>query len=129
MFTVEQIKDAHSKVKTGADYPAYVRAIKALGVTGYETFVSDGRTAYYGAHAYQTSSPAKYAVLPIAPASDAEQFKADLKAHQQGMTDFLTFCDQCAKAGIEKWVADLEEMTCTYLDGGGNKILVEKVPF
>ena len=36
MFTVEQIKAAHSKVQSGADFPAYIREIKELGVTHYE---------------------------------------------------------------------------------------------
>jgi hypothetical protein len=43
MFTVEQIKTAHGKVKSGADFPAYIQDIKKLGVTSYETFVTDGR--------------------------------------------------------------------------------------
>ena len=33
MFTVEQIKAAHSKVKSGADFPSYIKEIKSLGVT------------------------------------------------------------------------------------------------
>ncbi len=28
MFTVEQIKAAHSKVKSGADFPSYIKEIK-----------------------------------------------------------------------------------------------------
>ncbi|HEY4153935.1 MAG TPA: DUF1398 family protein [Puia sp.] len=49
MFTIEQIKTAHANVKTGADYPRYVQEIIALGVTGYETWVGDGNTIYFGA--------------------------------------------------------------------------------
>ena len=33
MFTIQQIKDAHSKVKSGADFPQYMQDIIALGVT------------------------------------------------------------------------------------------------
>ena len=44
MFTIEQIQSAHSKVKSGADFPKYIQEIKALGVTSYETYVEDGRT-------------------------------------------------------------------------------------
>ena len=39
MFTVEQIKEAHSKVKSGADFPQYIQEIKILGVTAFETWV------------------------------------------------------------------------------------------
>lgn len=30
MFTVEQIKAAHAKVKSGADFPGYITEIKSL---------------------------------------------------------------------------------------------------
>lgn len=128
MFTVEQIKQAHSKVKSGADFPAYIQEIKELGVTHYETFVADGHTDYYGADNYETTSPARYAALAIADQCDTEQFKADLKAHQQGQTDYPTFIGICAKLGVNKWAVCMEKMTCTYYDKAGNEILVEEIP-
>jgi uncharacterized protein YbcV (DUF1398 family) len=128
MFTIEQIKSAHSKVKSGADFPAYIQDLKKMGVTNYETFVSDGHTDYYGVDDYKTSSKAKYAVLNVTENSNVEQFKADLKAHQQGKTDYPTFCNDCAKSGIEKWIVSLGHMTCTYFNKSGNEILQEQVP-
>jgi uncharacterized protein YbcV (DUF1398 family) len=127
MFTVEQIKSAHSKVKSGADFPAYIWEIKQLGVSYYETFVSDGHTDYYGANNYKTTSPAKYAELTISNECNTEQFKADLKEHQQGRTDYLTFIKMAAKFGVEKWEVCMEKMTCTYYDKAGNEILVEQI--
>lgn len=128
MFTVQQIKAAHSKVKSGADFPAYIQDIKKLGVTHYETFVTDGHTDYHGANDYTTSSAATYEPLTIASASSPEQFKADLKAHQQGKTNYPTFCNDCAKSGIKNWAVSLDKMTCTYYDLAGQEILVEKIP-
>jgi uncharacterized protein YbcV (DUF1398 family) len=128
MFTVEQIKAAHSKVKSGADFPAYIQDIKKLSVAGYETFVTDGHTDYYGNDGYKTSSTGRYHALKIEDASNAEQFKADLKAHQQGKTDYPTFCNDCAKSGIEKWAVSMDKMTCTYYDKSGNEMLVEVIP-
>ena len=128
LFTVEQIKAAHSKVRSGADFPAYIQDIKEIGVTFYETFVKDGHTDYYGANDYRTTSPAKYELLTIAETSNSEQFKADLKAHQQGKTDYLTFIGMCATFGIAKWAVCMNKMTCTYYDKAGNEILVEQIP-
>ncbi len=128
MFTLEQIKEAHSKVKSGADFPAYIKEIKELGVTGYEAFVSDGHIDYFGAGNYQAAAGPKYPDLVIAGVSDRDQFKADLKAHQLGETDYPTFCSDCAKSGIEKWVIVMDGMTCTYYDKAGNEILVEAIP-
>ena len=123
-----QIKAAHEKVKSGIDFPAYINEIKQLGVLKYETFVSDGHTDFFGINDYRTSSPAKYDALKISEPSKADQFKPDLKAHQQGKADFLTFCKDCAQSGIEKWTVDMDKMTCTYYDKAGNAILVEIVP-
>jgi uncharacterized protein YbcV (DUF1398 family) len=57
-----------------------------------------------------------------------EQFKSDLKAHQQGKTDYPTFCRDCAKSGIEKWIVSMNQMTCTYYDKAGNDLLTEIIP-
>lgn len=65
MFTIEQIKAAHSNVKSGADFPAYIQDIKKLGVAAYDVFVADGHADYYGDNDYKTSSSSKPARLPF----------------------------------------------------------------
>ena len=128
MFTIEQITEAHSKVKSGADFPAYIQELKKIGVTHYETFVADGHTNYYGTNNYKITSPVKYETLTIAEVSNKERFIADLKAHQNGKTDYLTFCNDSSRSGIEKWSVCMDEMTCIYFDKAGNKILTEEIP-
>lgn len=128
MFTVEQIKQAHSKVRSGADFPAYIREIKQLGVTAFETWVRDSHTVYFGKNDYKTESKPMYEILSIADKSDEETFKHSLKIHQQGETDYFAFCRHCAATGIEKWFVSLEAMTCTYYDKVGSEILVEAIP-
>ncbi|MCF8428417.1 MAG: DUF1398 domain-containing protein [Bacteroidia bacterium] len=128
MFTVEEIKLAHSKVKSGADFPAYIQDIKKIGVTYYETYVTDGHTDYFGSNQYKTSSPAKYNLLAIAEMANIPSFKMELKEHQQGKTDFQTFIEMCAKYGVEKWTVSIDKMTCTYYDMANNEILVEGIP-
>jgi uncharacterized protein YbcV (DUF1398 family) len=97
-------------------------------VNYYETFVSDGHTDYYGANGYAVVSEGRNEPLYIAEECNAKQFKADLKAHQQGKSDYLTFVKLSAVLGIEKWAVCMEKMTCTYYDKGGNKVLVEAIP-
>lgn len=128
MFTLEQIKAAHSQVKSGADFPAYVQALIALGVKRYEVFVADGRAQYFGADGYTIESAAKYGALSVASASDAEKFALCLKRHQAGETDYPTFCQDAAMTGVEKWRVDTEAMTCTYFDRTGTELLVETIP-
>lgn len=128
MFTINQIKEAHAKVKSGADFPKYVQDIIALGVKSYSTYVTDGHTEYKGADDFSANNDPKYGDLAIADKSDNEKFKHYLKAHQQGKSDYLTFCNQSAETGVEKWIVDTNEMTCIYYDKSGNAMLVETIP-
>lgn len=128
MFTENQIKETHSKVKSGAEFPAYIQDLKLLGVTYYEVFVKDRRAIYYGANDYKVTIFTIDETLQIAEKHNELQFKSDLKSHQNGKTDYCTFCKDCAKSGIEKWVIFMDDMTCTYFDRTGNKILVEQIP-
>lgn len=128
MFTAEQIKAAHSKVKSGADFPAYIKEIKSLGVTHYEAYVTDGHIDDHAGKDYIAKVSAKYDSLVVADTAKREAFKAELTAHQQGKTDFLTFIKMCATFGIEKWAICMDKMTCTYYDKAGNEMLVEEIP-
>ncbi len=128
MFTVEQIKAAHGKVKSGADFPAYIKEIKSLGVTHYETYVTDGHIDYHGGNSYTAKVPAKYTPLVIADTAKSKEFKAELLAHQQGKTDFLTFIKACAALGVEKWAICMDRMTCTYYNKAENEIVIEQIP-
>lgn len=128
MFTVEQIKAAHDKVKSGADFPAYIQEIKALGVTHYEAYVSDGHIDYNGLHNYTAKIPAKYAPMVISDSPKIEQFKTELLAHQQGKTDYITFIHMCAETGVEHWKIRMDDMSCTYFDKSGQPILTEQIP-
>jgi len=128
MFTVEQIKAAHSKVKSGADFPSFIQEIKALGVTSFETWVIDSHTDYSGVNNFKTSSMPMYDNLIINNSSNKTKFEDYLKTHQQGETDYFTFCRHCAETGIEKWIVSIDEMTCTYYDSTGNSILAEQIP-
>lgn len=128
MFTIKQIEEAHSKVKSGADFPKYIQEIKALGVNKFETWVKDSHTDYYGQNDYKISSSSMYENLEIESSSDPSKFKYYLSIHQKGETDYFAFCKHCAATGIEKWIASLNKMTCIYYDKSGNEILIESIP-
>jgi uncharacterized protein YbcV (DUF1398 family) len=128
MFTIEQIKEAHAKVKSGADFPNYIQDLIILGVKGYDTFVNDGHTEYYGVNNYSVIADEKYAEIKVAHFANKELFIELLLKHQSGETDYMAFCNHCAQCGIAKWRVDIIEMTCTYFDLSGSEILIEKIP-
>lgn len=128
MFTIAQIKEAHSRVKSGADFPAYIQDLITLGVKGYDTFVNDGHVEYFGADNYRVAATETYNTIAVAPAANKERFIEFLVMHQDGQTDYLTFCNHAAQCGIAKWSVNITEMTCTYFDLSGAEILIEKIP-
>ncbi|MBB6237907.1 uncharacterized protein YbcV (DUF1398 family) [Pedobacter sp. AK013] len=76
----------------------------------------------------QQASPDAYPTLTVNTASSSDKLAHALKIHQKGETDYFTFCKQAADAGVEKWVIDLDEMTCSYLDAEGNELVKETIP-
>ncbi|MEY2868890.1 MAG: hypothetical protein RIR01_1355 [Bacteroidota bacterium] len=128
MFTIDQIKAAHAKVKSGADFPQYIQDLIQLGVKGYDTIVTDGSVAYIGTHDSSVSTEKKYDAIPISASANKERFIEYLVMHQDGQTDYPTFCQHAAQCGIAKWRVDIIEMTCTYYDSSENPILIEKIP-
>lgn len=128
MFTIDQIHEAFKRVKSGADFPQFVQDLKSIGVTHYDNYVADGRTKYYGTNDFTVDGEAKYPSIVVNTKSSADKLKHSISIHQQGQTDYPTFCIQAADAGVEKWTTHMIEMTVTYLDKQGNKLIVEPIP-
>ena len=128
MFTISQIKEAHSRVKSGADFPQYIQDLIRLGVQGYDTFVNDGHVEYFGADNFRAAATDTYASISISSLANKERFIEFLVMHQDGQTDYLTFCNHAAQCGIAKWSVNIIEMTCTYFDQSDAAVLIEKIP-
>ena len=128
MFTADQIKAEHAKVKSGADFPRYVRTLISLGVSHYNFHVADGSCTFYGNDGHEAKWTPKYTDLPIAPTASKEMLSQAITIHQQGQTDFMTFVHHAAEAGVAIWTTDLQEMRVIYTDTAGATILAEPIP-
>lgn len=128
MFTLEDIKKAHAGVKSGADFPQFIKDLKRLGVVGFETYVSDGHTVYYNENGETVISGQVYDFLEVKNVSSVEAFKKGLREHQEGKSDYMGFCRMCAETGVEKWVVSMGEMTCTYFDVKEGMMVEERIP-
>ncbi|RCH53841.1 phage envelope protein [Mucilaginibacter hurinus] len=128
MFTLQQIKAAHAKVKTGADFPRYIQEIKSYGLSRYIFNVTDGAIVYYGGNGHKVAGPPVYTPKIINPSASPDSLRNIIAVHQQGKTDFATFCSQAAGAGVKQWVVDTERMLCIYEDANGNEMVAEPIP-
>ena len=122
------MKAAHARVKSGEDFPAYVQEIKEMGLLRYDFMVKDGRTTYHGANGFQVSSDRSYGEKTISAQASPAAVKQIIAEHQQGKSDFPTFCTLVADAGVEKWLVDTEAMLCSYYDRSGNSMVAEPIP-
>lgn len=128
MFTLQQMKAAHAKVKSGADFPGYVREIKQLGLLHYDFLVKNGQTNYHGANGFQVKGEAIYPEKAISNSSSSMAVRQIIADHQQGKSDFLTFCELVADAGVKNWVVDTESMMCNYYNLAGEIMVAEPIP-
>ena len=128
MFTLQEIKDAHSKVKSGADFPKYVQKKKKMEMSHYDFFVADGHAKYVHNNGEFIESPAIYEAKNISSTSDATLLKHIIKIHQNGETDFMTFCQQSADVGVVLWRTDVTNMKVIYLNDKNEEMVVEVVP-
>jgi uncharacterized protein YbcV (DUF1398 family) len=107
--------------------PEYVRALKALGVERYDSFLADGHSEYFGQGGHRVASPPVHEVLPVAETGQGETFLQHLRRHEQGQTTYLEMSTGLAQSGIEKWTVDTGRMTMTFYDKAGREMLVEQI--
>ena len=89
MFTIEQIDALHGGLGTAETLADYVRALAAIGVVRYDSFVSDGRSEYGGQHAHRVVSSAVHDELTVAESTDREAFLDHLKRHERGEMSYV----------------------------------------
>ena len=94
----------------------------------YDFFVTDGHSEYVASSGEMIAAPAKYASKTIAAASNADALRHTIAIHQQGQTDFETFCQQAADAGVHYWRTDAVNLACIYVDMAGNEVVNEPIP-
>ncbi len=128
MFTLQQIQELHSKVKSGADFPRYIQDLIEIGLKKYDMFVYDGRAQYFWDEEFTITSDSKYPGIIVSDAANHEQFEHDLKAHQRGETDYMTLINDAAKSGIYKRTVDMQNMMCVYYDQKWEEVLAEEIP-
>lgn len=106
MFTLEQIHDLHFRLGRAATLFEYMRALSALGVDSYDSYLTDGHSEYFGERGYTVVSAATHPPLPIAEKTNREDFLKHLQRHERGETTYLELSEGLAASGIEKWTVD-----------------------
>jgi uncharacterized protein YbcV (DUF1398 family) len=127
MFTMEQINDLHARLGQAKTFFEYVVALNALGVEKYDSYLTDGRSEYFGNRGHKVISSAAHDRLSIAEKTNRESFLQHLELHGQGKTTYIEMSKGLAQSGVEKWTVDTSKMTMIYSDKAGNEMLVEKI--
>lgn len=125
-FTLDNINQAH-KTFTGSDFPKLIATFKDMGIVRNIVNIKTGKVSYVHADGREIERLG-IRVEKVADSTATEQFKNRLRLHQAGKTDFLTFCNDTAAAGGEKWIVDIEAMTCTYYTSKNEVLFSEAIP-
>ncbi|MCG6473449.1 hypothetical protein ATC81_01275 [Staphylococcus aureus] len=126
-FKLSAIQQAHQQF-TGVDFPKLFKAFKDMGMTYNIVNIQDGTATYVHQSEDDIVTSSVKSNHPVAPSSKQSIVQDVLTRHQQGQTDFETFCDEMAQAGIYKWHIDIQAGTCTYIDLQEQAIISELIP-
>ncbi|HFV7452561.1 TPA: DUF1398 domain-containing protein [Staphylococcus aureus] len=126
-FKLSAIQQAHQQF-TGVDFPKLFKAFKDMGMTYNIVNIQDGTATYVHQSEDDIVTSSVKSNHPVAPSSNQSIVQDVLTRHQQGQTDFETFCDEMAQAGIYKWRIDIQAGTCTYIDLQEQAIISELIP-
>ncbi|MCE5116266.1 DUF1398 family protein [Staphylococcus aureus] len=126
-FTLSEIQQAHQQY-TGVDFPKLFKEFKDMGMTYNIVNIQDGTATYVHQSEDDIVTSSVKSNHPVAPSSNQSIVQDVLTRHQQGQTDFETFCDEMAEAGIYKWHIDIQAGTCTYIDLKEQAIISELIP-
>src|ERR1700740_2948485 len=89
MFTIEEINELHARLGSARTLPEYVRALKALGIERYDSYLADGHSEYFGQDGQRIVSPPVHEVVAAAESGQPEMFLQHLRWHEQGADDVL----------------------------------------
>jgi aminoglycoside 6'-N-acetyltransferase len=126
-FTLEQIHDIHERLGTMEQFPAYVRALNAIGVQNYDSYLRDGHSEYFGKELTTLRSEAVHDPLEVSDVSDRETVVEHLRLHEQGKTSYIEMSTGLADSGVEKWTVDTMAMTLTFADTRGIALVVQAI--
>ncbi|HDI7471037.1 TPA: DUF1398 family protein [Staphylococcus aureus] len=126
-FTLSEIQQAHQQF-TGVDFPKLFKAFKDMGMTYNIVNIQDGTATYVHQSEDDIVTSSVKSNHPVAPSSNQSIVQDVLTRHQQGQTDFETFCNEMAEAGIYKWHIYIQAGTCTYIDLKEQAIISELIP-
>ncbi|HEI1464403.1 TPA: DUF1398 family protein [Staphylococcus aureus] len=126
-FKLSAIQQAHQQF-TGVDFPKLFKAFKDMGMTYNIVNIQDGTATYVHQSEDDIVTSSVKSNHPVAPSSNQSIVQDVLTRHQQGQTDFETFCDEMAQAAIYKWHIDIQAGTCTYIDLQEQAIISELIP-
>lgn len=122
-----EIDEIHARVGRADSLAEYLRALGAIGVVRFESFVNDGHSEFFGADGSRVVSPTYHELLEVAEVSDRSTCREHLRRHNDGETSYLEMSQGLAASGIEKWVADTSALTMSYCDRAGVSLLVEQI--
>ena len=126
-FTLSQIHDIHDRLGTMERFPDYVRALGAIGVRSYDSFLTDGHSEYFAVNGHSVVSAAAHEVLHVNEASNRDKVIEHLHLHQLGKTSYIEMSTGLAASGVERWTVDTKAMTLTYKDKQGGALVTDAI--
>jgi uncharacterized protein YbcV (DUF1398 family) len=102
------------RVRTDADFISFTEELIANHVSYYIYFVATGNVKFVMSSDAFISMKSNRKLLRVNSLASSTQTKEAARRHFSGMTSYDVYCTELAKAGVFKWVVDLNEKSRHY---------------
>lgn len=127
MVTLAELDEIHERLGKADTLVAYYGALADVGVTGYDSYVADGRTVFRTADGQELETGANHDPLGVATDPDHAAVHETLARAAAGELGYLEMSRLLAGAGLERWSVDTRALTMTYSDVRGEVVLLEQL--
>jgi uncharacterized protein YbcV (DUF1398 family) len=127
MVTLAELDLVHEQLGKADTLDAYCRALADLGVTGYDSYVVDGRTVFRTTDGSQLTTPAHHDIIDIATEPDHAAVRTTLARAAAGEVGYVEMSQLLGAAGLDRWSVDTLGLVMTYTDVLGEVVLVEQL--
>ena len=87
MFTIKQINELHARLGSAKTFAEYVRALNALDVERYDSYLANGHSEYFGQGGYRVISPPEHECFPSPKAVNARRSLSTCAGTSRGRND------------------------------------------
>lgn len=127
MELLDMLRDYFERVRSTSDFLSFLTELRSNNISYYIYFVSTGNVKFVTTTDAFVSMKSDQTILRVNSETCASKVRLAARRHFTGVTTYDQYCRELARAGVFKWVVDLNDNTRQYWSQNNTILHVEDV--